>query len=520
MAEPLLAVRDLAVSIFDAEGGRRVIENLTFDVFPGEVLAIIGESGSGKSLTTQAITGLLPSPPALVTGGAARFEGRDLIGLSERELRRLRGDRIGMIFQEPMSALDPMRSVGEQVAEMLVTHRGLSRRAARAETLAMFRRVRISDSERRMRQRPSALSGGMRQRVVIAAALICRPSLVIADEPTTALDATVAAEVLDLIAELRREAGCAVIFITHDIAVVRRVADRVLVLRRGQAVETGRVAEVLNAPSHPYTQQLVEAATTVPRRASEAVAGGPPAVLVENLRVSFPAAGGFLRPARFTAVDRVSLSIAAGETLALVGESGSGKSTTARAIAGLVTPDAGRVVIGCGGKAQFVFQDPQASLDPTFPTWRAITEPLYLDGTHDPAALRAAALPLLARVGLDPAHADRFPHELSGGQRQRLGIARALSVSPDLLIADEAVAALDAETRTTILDLLVAIQRETALPILFITHDLASVAAIAHEVAVMKSGRIIEQGRAAALLSAPRHPYTRALIDASTTEVA
>lgn len=534
----LLTVTDLRTEILTRTGPRVVVDDLSFSIDAGEVLAIIGESGSGKSVTTQSITGLLPSPPGRVTRGSAMFEGRDLLRLPEAELRKLRGNRIGMIFQEPMSALHPMMAVGDQIAETIVTHQGASWSAARAEAVRLLDRVRIPDAAGRSRLHPGALSGGMRQRVVIAAALSCKPTLVIADEPTTALDATVQGEILDLLAELRAEVGCAVIFITHDMAVVRRIADRVLVMQHGRQVETGTRDDVLAHPQADYTRILIAAsASTDWRREAEPLTATapqrPPPLAIENLIVSYSRSASmmsFAAPERVFAVDDLSLTVQAGETLALVGESGSGKTTIARAVLGLVPVEEGRIRIAgqdiagnpaaVRGRVQFIFQDPQSSLDPRYRAWQSITEPLLLSGETNRQVLRARARNLLEQVGLDTSFLDRFTHELSGGQRQRLGIARALSVSPELVIADEAVSALDATTRLQVLDLLSSIQRDTGLPFLFITHDFAVVKHIAHRVAVMRFGRLVELGPAASVLGAPQHPYTRALIAAAEGEKA
>jgi peptide/nickel transport system ATP-binding protein len=527
----LLSVRGLRTEILTRSGSRTVVDDLSFDVAAGEVLAIIGESGSGKSVATQSIVGLLPSPPARVTSGTALFHDRDLLTLPERDLRRIRGNHIGLIFQEPMSALNPMMPVGDQIAETLVTHRNLNWSAARAEAVRLLDRVRIPDAAARAKLHPAALSGGMRQRVVIAAALACKPDLVIADEPTTALDATVQAEILSLLRELKAEVGCAVIFITHDMGVVRQIADRVLVMQHGRAVETGTRDSVLIHPQAAYTRNLIAAtAAAIPRAdAVSEPAMVPPALALEDLVVSYPRSQGVLsfgRQERLYAVDGVSLSIADGETLALVGESGSGKTTIARAALGLVRPDEGRVRLrgedittsakAANGRVQFVFQDPQSSIDPRYRAWQTVTEPLRLAGEKDTALLRTRALSLLEQVGLEAAHLDRLTHELSGGQRQRLGIARALSASPDLVIADEAVSALDATTKLQVLDLFQNLQASTKLPILFITHDFAVVSRVAHRVAVMRFGRVVELGPTASVLTSPQHPYTRALITAAT----
>jgi len=524
----LLQVAGLRTEILTRNGPRTVVDGLDFTVAPGEVLAIVGESGSGKSVATQSIMGLLPSPPGRVTAGTVLFEGRDLLSLPEPELRKLRGNRIGMIFQEPMSALNPMMTVGDQIAETIVTHRGASWREARAEAVRLLDQVRIPDAAARARLHPSALSGGMRQRVVIAAALACKPALVIADEPTTALDATVQAEILALLRQLRAEVGCAVIFITHDMAVVRQIADRVLVMQSGRALETGTRDDILSRPQSAYTRTLIAASVpAAPRTEQVEPTTAPPPLALENLVVSFPhdqRLTSFATPQRLYAVDGVSLELRSGETVALVGESGSGKTTIARAILGLVRPDEGRVRLAgtdvsttpqpSGGRVQFVFQDPQSALDPRFAAWQTVTEPLRIAGERNAPALRERAAILLAQVGLDATYLDRLTHELSGGQRQRLGIARALAASPDLVIADEAVSALDATTKLQVLELFQSLQAERQLPLLFITHDFAVVSRIAHRVAVMRFGRLLELGPTAQLLAAPAHPYTRALIAA------
>jgi len=521
---PLLSVSNLAVDILTRQGARRVVDDLSFDVRAGEVLAIIGESGSGKSISVQALTGLLPTPPVRVSAGTALFEGRDLLGMAESDLRKLRGNRIGFIFQEPMTALNPVMPIGDQIAETLVVHKGLQWRAARAEAVRLLDRVRIADAANRARMYPGALSGGMRQRVVIAAALACKPSLVIADEPTTALDATVQAEILSLLRELVAEVGCGVIFITHDMAAVSQIADSVLVMKDGARVEAGDRSAILSAPRADYTKALIAASRpATARSAVRADVTPPPALEILDLVVSYPRAralASLRQPERIFAVDGVSLSVRRGEAVALVGESGSGKTTIARAALGLVQPDDGRILVagrtGSGGdrrgKVQFVFQDPKSSLDPRYRAWQSVTEPLRLAGAH--GGLRERALELLMQVGLDASHLDRLPHELSGGQRQRLGIARALSAAPELVIADEAVSALDATTRLQVLELFQTLQSQKRLPLLFITHDFAVVSRIAHRVAVMRFGRLVEVGPTAEVLANPQHAYTRALIRA------
>ncbi len=535
---PLLAVNDLTTEILVGTGPRRVVDGLSFSVGAGETLAVVGESGSGKSLAMLSLTGLLPSPPALVTGGRAMFEGADLLAMGDRALRRVRGSRIGMVFQEPMSALNPLLTVGDQIAETLTAHRGLSWSAARAEAVRLLDRVRIADAAGRAGQHPHQFSGGMRQRVVIAAAIAARPALLIADEPTTALDATVEAEILALLKALQAEDNLAIILITHDMGVVRRAADRVLVMHGGREVESGPTAEVLTTPRADYTRTLVAAtlyapAQVQPAPVSAADAGSPeakarPLLKVMDLTVAFPLPPAWprLRPShRFLAVAGVSFALAAGETLAIVGESGSGKTTVARAILGLQPAEAGRVLLNghdVGGAdrdsrtrragIQMVFQDPQASLDPRFDAEAIITEPLRFVERRGDRTARAAEL--LALVGLPADALRRRPHELSGGQRQRLGIARALSVEPKIVVADEAVSALDATTRLKVLELLRELQARLGIAYLFITHDLSVVARLAHQVAIMQAGQIVEIGPVEAVTRAPAHPYSRTLLAA------
>ncbi|KPL51277.1 hypothetical protein ABB55_02770 [Prosthecomicrobium hirschii] len=525
---PLLDVRALSTEVLTPAGPRRILDAVSFAVAPGEALALVGESGSGKSMAMQAIVGLM-ARPALVTGGTALFEGRDLLACSQRDLRAIRGNRIGMIFQEPMSALNPLMPVGDQIAEALVAHRGLGWSAARAESVRLLDLTRVAEAGRVAQLRPHHLSGGMRQRVVIAAAIACKPALVIADEPTTALDATVQAEIMLLLGQLRREVGCAILLISHDMGLVGAFADRAAVMLRGQIVESGPTAALIAGPRSPYTRTLVAASLpSATARARPVPAGERPAALeVRDLTVSFPVREGLLsvgRARHLFAVDGVGLSLGQGETLAVVGESGSGKTTLARAILGL-TPiaDGGVWIAGADlrdrsaearARIQYIFQDPQASLDPQFKAWRSVVEPLALRGETRREVLRSQAEALLIEVGLDARHLDRLPHELSGGQRQRLGIARALATRPRVLIADEAVSALDATTRLQVLQLFLDLQAAQGLSYLFITHDLAVVARIAHRVAVMRFGRIVEIGPVDRVLADPQHPYTRALVAA------
>jgi peptide/nickel transport system ATP-binding protein len=528
---PLLSVRGLTVEVLGEAGSRPVVEGLSFDLRPGETLAIAGESGSGKSMTALALMGLLPRPGARIAGGRAVFDGADLLAMPESRLRRIRGGEIAMIFQEPMTSLNPVMTVGAQIVEAIQAHEPIGRSEARARALELLRTVRLTEPERRLDQHPHELSGGMRQRVMIAIALACRPKLLIADEPTTALDVTVQAQILRLMKALQREIGAAVILITHDMGVVAETADRVLVMKDGRAVETAAVGDLFARPAEPYTRDLLAAA---PRLGE---AGPEPAPALEarvaevtELSVRFDVRGGLLRRpvARLHAVEGVSFDIRAGETLSLVGESGCGKSTTGKAMLGLI-PFAGSVRIAgrsIGGLSraamkpvlrdvQMVFQDPYAALDPRMPVGDLVGEPLEIHDIAHGSDKRDRVAELFRRVGLSPDWMRRHPHEFSGGQRQRLCIARALALRPKLIVADESVSALDVSVQARVLELLAELQAEMGLSYLFISHDLAVVERISHRVAVMQAGRIVEIGRRAAVFSDPRHPYTLRLLEAA-----
>ncbi|MCM8729818.1 dipeptide ABC transporter ATP-binding protein [Hephaestia sp. GCM10023244] len=506
------------------------VRGVSFDVAAGRCLAMVGESGSGKSQTCLALLGLLAANGEV--SGSARFEGRELVGLREREFNGIRGSKIGVVFQDPLSALAPHLRIGDQIADGLCRHHGMTRSAALAEAKAWLDRVRIPDAARCLRQYPHELSGGMRQRVMIAAALAPRPSLLIADEPTTALDVTIQAELLDLLADLVRAQGTSLIMITHDMGVVARMADDVCVMRDGEIVEAGSSTAILTAPQRRYTQTLLGAISRIdaPSRVVLPPEAGAPVLAVERLSVRYPLARRAFAPRRHhLAVDGVDVVLRAGETLAIVGESGSGKSSLARAVTGLIAAEAeSAALLGSPltlGKrrwdlpvrrdVQIVFQDPQGSLDPAMPIWRSVEEPLRV---HHPAltaaARREAVIAALRRVELDPALAERYPSELSGGQAQRVGIARAMILKPRVLVCDEAVSALDVSIRGQIIDLLIALQRDTGLAMLFITHDLSVVRAIAHHVLVLHHGRVMELASADRLFADPGHPYTRSLLGA------
>ncbi len=531
---PLLEIENLSIS-YGRERRTEVVRGVSLHVGPGECLGVVGESGSGKSQTFLAVMRLLAEEAA--TTGSVRLEGRELLGLEERALNKLRGARMAMIFQDPLTALSPHVRVGEQIAETLRAHRGRARRVALDEARHWLERVGIREPSARARQCPHELSGGMRQRVMIAAALAAKPRLLIADEPTTALDVTVQAEILDLLDELRGETGAALVLITHDMGVVARMADQVCVMLAGEIVEHGPAERVLQAPAQSYTRRLLAA---VPRitgegrpgrsRLKPAVAGAEPVLECAGLSVTYSLRGGLFRPGRaLRAVDNASFTVGAGETLGVVGESGSGKSTLTRAALRLLPADTGSVTLlgeplsardrrglrRARRDLQIVFQDPLGSLDPRLSVGQTVAEPIV---THRPwlslAERQRIVEAWLERVGLPPEIARRYPHQLSGGQAQRVGIARAMVLDPKLVVCDEAVSALDVSIRAQIIDLLIALQARTGMAMLFISHDLAVVREICHRVLVMREGRIIEEGPAEDVLRAPRHPYTQALLKA------
>ncbi|MBN9331454.1 MAG: microcin ABC transporter ATP-binding protein [Comamonas sp. SCN 67-35] len=530
---PLLQVRDLRVAF----GAKEVVHGVSFEIRAGEKFALVGESGSGK--TVSALSLLRLTGEAKISGQAL-LDGRDLLQLSERELRGVRGSSVAMIFQEPMSALNPLMAVGAQVAEVLMLKQGLSKAQSARAAIELFAATGIPEPERRAGSFPHQLSGGQRQRAMIAMALASRPKLLLADEPTTALDVSLRGQILELLADLQRQSGMAMLLITHDLLMVRRFADRVAVMEQGHLVEHGETARIFGAPEHAYTRRLI---ASTPRRdvVEEAVAAGAPvAALAESLRVSYPVplpgVRGWFRKGEFVAVKGASFRLCAGRTLGVVGESGSGKSTLAQALLGLLPSTGGLQVAGqhwqqpaqhnsahnrqLRQRVQVVFQDPFSSLSPRLTVQEIVGEGLRV---HSPglteAERRARVLAMLTEVGLTeaqfPGLLARYPHEFSGGQRQRLAVARALILEPGVLVLDEPTSALDVTIQQQVLQLLQRLQKERGLAYLLITHDMAVVRAMAHEVLVMKDGEVLEAGDVRQVLDAPRHPYTRRLVEAA-----
>jgi peptide/nickel transport system ATP-binding protein len=530
MSAPILEFRALTLALPQGSDRPLALDRFSLSVRPGEIVCLVGESGSGKSLAATAALRLLP-PQVRVSGGAVLLDGEDVAPLSERRMRALRGARAAMIFQEPMTALNPQKTVGWQIDEALRLHDAAGRRARRRRILDMLEKVRIPDPASAVNAYPHQLSGGQRQRVMIAMALILSPRLVIADEPTTALDVTTQLQILRLIRELQREQGAGVLFITHDFGVVAEIADRVAVLRRGELVEHGPAREVLNAPRHPYTRALIAAVPALTPPPPTAPSKGAPLLTARDLSKTFAARGGplarlFGGARRATkAVDGVSFELRRGETLGLVGESGSGKTTVSRCVVRLLEPDGGvvtldgRDLLGADRRAmramradiQMVFQDPMASLNPRRRVVDLIAQGPIVHGVARDAA-RARARELLQLVELSPAAAERYPHEFSGGQRQRIGIARALALEPKVIVADEPVSALDVSIQAQVLTLLAELRARLSLSLLFVTHDLRVAAQLCDRIAIMEKGRIVETGPTAEVFAAPRHSYTQRLL--------
>ena len=559
MRDSVLDVTSLSVEFRTSERVVAAVRNVSLSVGRGETIAVVGESGSGKSVTALSIMRLVEQGGGRILSGKIEFQRPDatridLASANAATLRAIRGAEIAMIFQEPMTSLNPVYTVGEQIAESIRLHQGKDRAAARREALRMLQQVRIPEAAQVLDRHPHQLSGGMRQRVMIAMALSCQPTLLIADEPTTALDVTIQAQILALIRALQDELHMAVVFITHDMGVVAEVAERVLVMYQGEKVEEGSAETIFHGPRHPYTQALLAAvpklgsmqgsdrparfpllrSSDAGRKPATAPAGasgmGLPLLKVRGLRTRFNVQSGLFGRVRrrVHAVEQVSFDLNAGETLALVGESGCGKSTTGRSLLRLVEIDGGSIEFGGRDIArlpadeirplrreiQMVFQDPYASLDPRLTVGFSVAEPLYVHGVARGAEAEERVAWLLEHVGLSPDHAPRYPHEFSGGQRQRIAIARALALQPKIIIADEAVSALDVSIRAQIVNLMLDLQTEFGVSYLFISHDMAVVERVSHRVAVMYLGQIVEIGPRRAVFENPRHPYTRKLMAA------
>ncbi|MGK9167299.1 ABC transporter ATP-binding protein [Inquilinus limosus] len=554
MTSPILSVSNLTTA-FRVDGRwRTVVRDVSFDVAPQQTVALVGESGSGKSVTALSIMRLTPAGSSKVEG-SVRLGGTDVLRLPDAEMRKIRGDDIAMIFQEPMTSLNPVLTIGFQIAEALVLHRGLSRAEAEAETVRLLEKVRIPAAKSRFHEYPHHFSGGMRQRVMIAMALACKPRLLIADEPTTALDVTIQAQILALIKLLQEEEGMSVLFITHDMGVVAEIADRTVVMYDGQAVESGPTDDIFARANHPYTRALLSAVpklgsmaghrrpmrfpvvdratglSDTPTETADTVAASERPVLeVSGLTTRFEIRSGLLGglKGRVHAVENVSFSVRSGETLALVGESGCGKSTTGRSVMRLIEPLSGSVLLDGEDilkldqrtlrdrrkRMQMIFQDPFASLNPRMNIGATIAEPLLINNLATRSQAREKVAELLRRVGLQPDMAGRFPHEFSGGQRQRICIARALSVEPQLIVADESVSALDVSVKAQVINLMLELQERMKLAYLFISHDMAVVERASHRVAVMYLGEIVEIGPREAVFSNPQHPYTKRLLAA------
>lgn len=525
---PVLSVRDLSITLPGKHDRRHAVKNINFDLMSGEILCIIGESGSGKSVTANTVMGLLPEVMT-VERGSIDFKGRALLDLPEAELRKLRGRSVSIIFQDPLSALNPLMTVGDQIREVLDTH-GIGTKGSRAEKVVeMLTEVGLPDPVLIQHQYPFRLSGGQRQRVMIAMALALDPDILIADEPTTALDVTTQAQILDLIARIQKRKGMSVMFITHDFGVVAEIADRVIVMEKGELVEQGDAQSVLNKPQHPYTQKLIAAVPKMREQDRARAESRPIALEVRNLHKTYRTRSGFLgRMREVKAVDDISFTLHQGETIGIVGESGSGKSSMGKVLMKLISADSGEIRFQGENtltmseenfrhlrpRIQMIFQDPYASLNPRFTIGQALTVGPIAHSLMTHSDARKKAEDILELVGLDASAFDRYPHEFSGGQRQRVGIARALMFDPEVIVADEAVSALDVSIQAQVLELLDKIRRERKLAMVFITHDLRVASQISDEIIVMHRGKMVENGPPSQIFHSPEHEYTRSLVAA------
>ena len=526
--EPLLTIDDLSVTFSTASGPIEAVRHASLTVSRGETVALVGESGSGKSVTALSVLGLLPYPKARHPGGSIRFDHQELLGAGEKTLMSVRGDRIAMIFQEPMTSLNPLHVVEKQIAETLKLRKNLDDQQAREKVLELLRLVHIPEPESRLTAYPHQLSGGQRQRIMIAMALANEPDLLIADEPTTAVDVTTQAQILELIAELREHSGMSVLLITHDLDVVRKTAERVYVMQAGRIIEDGDTASVFRAPAQTYTQQLIAAE---PQPRSHSIPENAPVVLQgKQIQVWFPIKKGVLRKTvdHIKATDDVNLSIRAGETVGVVGESGSGKTSLALALLRLISSRGeiellGRPLQGLRQRSlkplrrqiQVVFQDPFGSLSPRLSVGQIIAEGLVAHDIGNPTEQQEKVIQVLEEMGLDPATRHRYPHEFSGGQRQRIALARAMIMQPEVLVLDEPTSALDRSVQAQMINLLQKLQHDHGLAYLFISHDLKVIRALSDQIIVMRQGKVVEQGDADTIFDNPTHPYTRALMSAA-----
>lgn len=528
MTEILVEIDKLVVQFKAGQDVNTVVNGVSLEIRRGETLALVGESGSGKTVTAMSILRLLPSPPAQWPSGEIRYDERDMLILNESALREMRGNRIGVIFQEPMMSLNPLHTVGKQIAEVLKIHKGYSQVKAEPFIIKWLERVGIKDPKEKINSYPHQLSGGQQQRVMIAMALANEPELLIADEPTTALDVTIQAQILDLINDLKQELGMSVLFITHDLAIVKRFSDRVVVMKSGEIMEQGDTAKIFAKPSHPYTQQLLE---NLHKRRTDVVDGSAKTLMeVDDLKVWFPIQKGLFRKTvgHVKAVDGISFNLKQGESLGVVGESGSGKTTLAHAILKLVKSDGdfsfdGNAMADMDSNQlrpfrqsmQLIFQDPYGSLSPRMSVEEIIGEGLEIHDIGTPEERNARVTETMKLVELDPAWRDRYPNEFSGGQRQRIAIARALIMEPKLVILDEPTSALDRTIQLQIVKLLLKLQREKGLTYIFITHDLMIVQAMCHNILVMKQGKVVEQGSTVDIFDNPQEVYTQTLLKAA-----
>jgi peptide/nickel transport system ATP-binding protein len=560
-ADSLIEIKNLSVDFQTDDGVVHAVKNISFNIPKGKTVGLVGESGSGKSVSSLAMMGLIPNPPGKVTSGEILFEGRDLLKISEPQMRKIRGARISMIFQEPMTSLNPVFTVGDQICESLILHKGMSKQKAWKRAIELLDQVGIPNPAERIKSYPHEMSGGQRQRVMIAMAISCNPDLLIADEPTTALDVTIQKQILDLIADLQKQYGMSVLFITHDLGVIADISDEVVVMYRGDIVEEGKTEDIFVKPQHPYTKGLLacrpaldknpkrlpvvsdfmtpdgqekipdQAILKAQKETREISSHQTPLLEIKNLTKHFPLKKGFFGGVKtwVKAVDDVSLTVRKGRTLGLVGESGCGKTTLGRTILRLIEPTSGSInysgvdvtqlnrhdMRAMRRKMQIIFQDPYASLNPRMTIGAALMEPMVI---HNLGANKAERLDMAAslmkRVGLEPSMLNRYPHEFSGGQRQRICIARALAVEPEFIICDESVSALDVSIQAQILNLLLDLQDELNLTYVFISHDLAVVKFIADEVAVMYNGKVVEMNDAVGIYENPQHEYTKKLLSA------